>query len=77
MSFLSRILARVGRERIEETERRRSTASVDHRESDGDPGTSREDPFVGRVSGQDEGYLETGAERRPPDGDGESTHRPH
>ncbi len=67
MTFLSRILARVGRERIEQSQGTGATPAVDHRGSDGKAGTSRDDEFVGRVSGKDEGYLDTGAEHRSPE----------
>jgi hypothetical protein len=76
MSFLSRLLARLGRERIESADRPRPTErpsttdrpSTTERPSTADrhstTGTSESDTFVGRVSGEDAGYLDTGAEHR-------------
>jgi hypothetical protein len=74
MSFLSRIRGRVGRERVEGAGPDRGAPAADHRDEDGAPGTSAEDTFVGRTSGQDSGYLDTGAERRAAgDADSENT----
>jgi hypothetical protein len=70
MSFLSRILARLGRGRVEAADSR-VDHSTDHSAERATPdrhsttGTSQSGTFVGQPSGEDAGYLETGAERRP------------
>ena len=66
MSFLSRILARFGRDRIESARSRDTGGVPDAAAPDqhSSTGTTPNDTFVGRASGQDAGYLETGAERR-------------
>jgi hypothetical protein len=64
MSFVSRILGRVGKGHGDVTGSDRGAPAADHRDQDGPPGTSADDGFVGRATGQDAGYLDTGAERR-------------
>jgi hypothetical protein len=69
MSFLSRILARLGRGRSEAADSGADHAT-DHAAEPPTPdrhsttGTSESGTFVGQASGEDAGYLETGAEHR-------------
>lgn len=65
MSFLARIFARIGRGRVDAADR-----GMDHPEGQATAdrhsttGTTENGTFVGQASGEDAGYLETGAERR-------------
>lgn len=63
MTFLSNILAKLGRQRIEEADRADSSPAGAG-DADSTTGTGENETAVGRVAGQDEGYLETGAEKR-------------
>lgn len=60
MTFLSNILGKLGRQRTNETH----SADPGSRDTDRTTGTGESETAVGRVAGQDQGYLETGAEKR-------------
>jgi hypothetical protein len=63
MTFLANILVKLGGQRIEDAERSESSGAAMGGAASA-TGTDETETSVGRVAGQDEGYLDSGADHR-------------